>query len=326
MWQSADQSEARYNSTTSSSLSQLADLAESSSGDVTLSAIPATSEQGGDAKPANPAAPAAVIADAATIVAAFGDGSDGGDQGGVFHFSTAPDVFWFNDDQTSVADQNPIAGGRVSADDQSALVDSFVGSPWDVGSELAFTKALAGLFHDDAPSGGYLASYPNHGVSDDLITPAATALPLGGFIATAAGLVLVAARGAAPAATRSFIPLAPAPAWSSTSFTIRALTTRPLGSSPASNRSSIISKAISPIRSRSRSMSVTARLWGSRWGRVRSAKASPISTRCPTRNYGTRLSPMPTPSAIAPPRQVCRRRARSMDNGGCRPPKLKLWD
>jgi hypothetical protein len=127
IWQSADQTEARYNSTTPSGLSQLVDLAESSSGDVTLSAMPATAEQGGEAKPANPAAQAAVIADAATIVAAFGDGSDGGDSGGVFHFSTAPDVFWFNDNQTSFADQNPIAGGRLSADDQSALVDSFVG-------------------------------------------------------------------------------------------------------------------------------------------------------------------------------------------------------
>lgn len=200
MWQSTDQTENRSSlgSAASSSMPQPVDPAENSGGNALLAVAPTNAEPADSGNQADAASAQQNLSapDGATLMAILPPAA-GDDSGAAFHFSTAPDVFWFNDDQTAAADQNLIVGGSVAADDQSALVLGSVGSPWDASSELAFTTKLAGLFHDNAPadefgnyssnsaSSGYLASYSNRGLGDDLVTPPATALPVGEFIVTA---------------------------------------------------------------------------------------------------------------------------------------------
>jgi len=89
---------------------------------------------------------------------------DSGHSGAVFHFSAAPDSFWFNDDGTADAPQN--ASGIGSTAGEAVLDANFADSPWHSSSGVFVPANTDGFFHDSSVgnyasinNGGYRASY-----------------------------------------------------------------------------------------------------------------------------------------------------------------------
>src|ERR1700730_4056907 len=105
MWQSTDQTESRSSlgSAASSSMPQPVDPAKNSGGNALLAVAPTNAELADSGNQADAASAQQSLSapDGATLMAILPPAA--GDDSAALHFSTAPDVFWFNDDQTAAA-------------------------------------------------------------------------------------------------------------------------------------------------------------------------------------------------------------------------------
>jgi VCBS repeat-containing protein len=170
MSQVAEQNETRASAAMLSDASQLIDDIQSSSGDMGLTVAPINAHPADDSNQTdvaitlkNPDDDTLAFVASAPNVNVPGDDLNAALLSPVllatdetptegFHFSTAPDAFWFSADGTEHAEIFS-AHSEISADDQGNLFVEGTSGHWGSG-ELAYTTKLASLFHDNGAGDG----------------------------------------------------------------------------------------------------------------------------------------------------------------------------